>query len=417
MRFENPFKSSGNKTRDKSPLDTSRRDFLKYGAISAVSIASSAVVGEIIGSELAEIKKGKNLEDYKLDFKELVNQAELTEKVLELQQQMRDRYGIDVLIDQEDLDLTSVKTLRSKLELRLIKQAEALTILSQELLRYPDFMIKQYGLSRIVLTSKLRHKNTSQGGYVLPGNIDSQIEELTPELVLHYDWNSNYLIPNVEKSEIDKLDLSDDEKNDLIRRSIDAMFRRVIHHELSHYMIDVPTSEQTPRNEEVSLIKKWDDKFKDVNSDLRSFFTKNEAGIDGANETEQDSKSVSNNIIGVVREYGLNSEFEDRATTAEAIMLGEHEYRESSDVILAEKLSVLREYYYDASCGLMDSFYWKNLVSGGDNKMVQNYFQEKALIIIETPYSNFEDKDKVSEGKYEKWQNILKHTNLVKSEK
>lgn len=91
--------------------------------------------------------------------------------------------------------------------------------------------------------------------------------------------------------------------------------------------------------------------------------------------------------------------------------------RINNDVLLKDKTELVKEYYLDASCGLMNDWYWETLAPLGSGFQIQHHFTETAIQIVETPYEDSEYKEVVTKAKYERWQNKLKHTNLVEQQK
>jgi hypothetical protein len=395
MKFENPFKKAPVEQSDIAETSLGRRDFLKLGA--------SAVAGGVLGyglgavhKEIKEIEKGKTLDDYKLGISEFINQSELYEKILKLKTDISVRYDIFIYLDQAELNNTYASSSHPDSELRLTKQIEALEILSEELEKYPDFMIRQYGLETMSITTRARNENKEVGGFLMQGNLDSiKVTEL-PEIVLYYDWNAPYLVPEDLRVK-GSTNLSEEEKVRHQEKSRNENFKKTIHHELLHFMVDVPGAEKTPRNEEYIFVKNWNEEFGFINEEIR-----------------ENRNAVFNvGTIGHAREYGLKNEKEDRATIAEEMFAGGLYSKAEEDHVLKRKIEILKEYYLNASCGLMDELFWLNVATQKTGSDLQRYFTEEAKYIITTKYDSYHGENKVSRDKYERWQNKLKHTNLV----
>jgi hypothetical protein len=413
MEFKNFFNKATTNKEAQNATGFNRREFLKYTAVAAASVGVGGAGGNFLGSEVSDISKGKTIEDYKLDIKELINQTELAERILDLQAKIKERYDIDVFVDQEDLDTTSVVGSHPDSELRLTKQIEGLEILSEELEKYPDFMIKQYGLRVMALTTKARNQNRNTNGYHLPGNIDSTQELDLPEIVFHYDWNSPYLIPKDKRFDFNGSKLDKSEQDKIWQTAIKQAFKETVHHELLHFMLDESGSEQTPRYEELSFTERWDKEFRPINDELRSLYINTDPSVTDNGTITPDFSRISEDVPGAARGYSLKSEEEDRSTIAEHIMLYGIDKRVENDSILKQKVDLMQAYYRDASCGLIDRRYWVMLAPVGSTLQMQQHFKAVAKQIVETPHDQSAYKNQVTKEKYESWQNKLRHTDLV----
>ncbi len=401
--FENFRKKPKTEEKSKKPFSISRRGFLAYGAATAIG----AGAGNIVGHNVADVIKGKSLNDFRRDAEETFNQVELNEQILVLKQFIKEHYGISVKTEQEDFtNITAKDTVQP---LRLTKQIEALGILKEELSRYPDFMIKQYGLESILLTGYPKGTGGVINGRLIPGNIDATNEVEKSIIILSYDWNSEDQIPDSKR--VDKRDFTDgDHSAEEIRQDQAKLgLRTTIHHELFHHFVDVEGSENSPRHNEDNLKTKWDDNFKAKNDEIRDYYIKNVPSLtqNGAPEFHK----LDDDPIGAQRGYSLRNEKEDRATIIEDLMFfGPVLDRLESDPLLREKTGIILSYYEDASCGLMNVNYWQKIPGLNFTKTVEQHFFDTTKNILETPYEESEYTGSVSKERYTAWQNKLRTT-------
>ena len=176
MKFESFFKNKNSNETEKQSGGVTRRDFLR----GAAAVAGGVVLGES-ANQAGKIVDGKTFEDYRRDMTEFFKEAELRERIFALREEIRHRYNISVLLDFDDFASTSASS-ESVEELRLTKQIEALETLQTELSKYPDFLITQYGLDQIVITTRSRnHANHMDGGFVTLKNIDASSPTEKPD--------------------------------------------------------------------------------------------------------------------------------------------------------------------------------------------------------------------------------------------
>ncbi len=418
MKFKSFFEKNGPKPQNQNevapdqPQKPSRRNFLKQAG--AVAILSSGLGKGMIEAE--KISEGKTLDDYKRDFTELINETELRETVLELKDKILTRYNIQVILDFYTPKDNSAQFYNLS-ELRLTKQVEALEAIVEELRKYPDFMITQYGLKNLVVAAQ----STSEprvGGYLNHGHIDSHHRESQSEVTLVYDWNSEQHVSKefrLEENSISKDTLSGETAEEIRRRGQKNYFRQTIHHELTHFMIDEDGSETAPRQEEFLLTENWQNSFGSFNEENRKLYEDEALITTPDGQIKYDYGKILGRPIGFARGYSLKNNQEDRATIMEE-MLKAYGYGFSNDSnesnkddILMEKIKMLKDYYLRASSGLMNEEYWRGVTQGGSPNM-EYHFLLWSERIINTPYADSIYKDLVDEETYQGWQNRLKHT-------
>lgn len=421
MSFEN-LPSSPNSPKEKPQSDMTRRSFLRgLGAI-----AFAATTGSIIEKggvkpleEIEKIKSGKTLDDYKRDVTEIINESELETSIEELRSNIRQLYGINVELTQTEINELSIRHYGLTNELRLTKKLEALEILSEELAKYPIFVISQSGLKNITLTERPNTSNVV--GYSTNNHLEAVDREQQPGLALAYDWNSGADTPEKDREQLDEITkgLTREDKEAFKKGRASYLFSETVHHELAHFFIDVPGTEATPKYEEEKVIIDWHNLFADQNYNMRTLF-KHEAEVKmPSGEIKYHYENIPSYVPGFASNYGLTNSEEDRATIAEKLMKGtylDEDIANNNDEILMSKVQKLKEYYYNLSLGLMDESYWQYLRFGvheeesGKLIPVQIYTNDKAKDIVSTPYQNYSLRHKVSEDTYKTWQ--LKLANI-----
>ena len=416
MSFEKPSRVE-NSDQTSTPPSTpglTRRNFLF--ASGAAAVLASGVNRVVVEKE--KIDKGKTVDDYQRDATELVFESELREKILRLKEEIRVRYNIAVVLDDREIKKTTA-AYKAVTELRLTKQIEVLESLQTELSKYPDFLIVQYGLKRIVVTSQHADEENLEGGYVTLDNIDAAHDVFRPELVLRYDYNEGTEVPLLYRYRVEDLPFHVAPDTDLEKyrqEQNNKLFRRNIHHELGHVFLDVPGSEQTPRLEEAAFVAEWSRVFEAYNDQVRMLL-KPEAEY----TTSQGVKAVKFNLLqsrppGFARGYGLDSEREDRATIIEEMMTyyGYSGIESHGDAILNNKISYLKKYYLAASAGLINDEYWEIVNRNKDKESTQFFFALQTERILTTPYAQSPYQEQVTEAEYESWQAKLKTTKIAR---
>lgn len=420
MKFESFFNKKRPENTETETGGLTRRSFLRQVASFAggVAFAGSAI-------QVEKIVNGKTLEDYRRDVEELTSQSELTERVLVLKQRIQAEYGINLELTEDEMHQGSSALHYGHSELRISKQIEALEALGDSLAEYPSFMIKQSGLKNVVITAKPKSLNegeTYTAGYVAHGHLESSGREYQPEMTLSYDWNDGNDVPDkfgYEDTVYKELSKGANREISKLRKK--EYFKKMVHHELTHFFIDVPGTESSPRLEEEKFAQGWKEKFGTYLERMRKLYEQKAQVQTKSGNTVYNYSKIIETPPGFTDGYGLTNLDEDRATVMQSIMedrsLGINEIG-SGDDILSDKVAMLKKFYFNQSCGLMDDGYW-NLADSEDNvtsellipkdtkEINTRYFKERALYIVSTPYQYSTLTGEVSEETYIVWQQKL----------
>jgi hypothetical protein len=413
MKFENPF--SKTKKPDDDTVDTGRRKFLKTGAL----LAGAGLVEVSVIHEARNIYDGKEVVDYQRDFKELLHRTELLEKIVELKLKIQETYGITIELSDDEIENSAAADRFGFVELRATKQIEALEILDEELSKYPPVMIRESGLINVLVTARTR-KSDSTTGYASDGHTEAVERSLQPELNLAYDFNSGNEVPEKFKwPSTWGSDLSPDAREVLKRANNTARFKGTIHHELSHFFLSTPGTESSPRHEEANFMTDWEEKFGSHHEESQLKYARQALAKNANGEETYSYVDIEPTPPGFAASYGLKNTEEDRATVSEFIMTNDAREFETdeSDVVLRDKIRMMKNQYFKFSCGLMDAAYWD--IRGSEliydalspEVKIADYFKQRARYIIDTPYQNSVLEGEVSEETYGVWQQKLAKLN------